>query len=108
MMDILLLFPGFIGALIIVFCYECKIRRTEPMNKVHFYVTCDNVLYKKNPVYILWIGKPIKKSSNLYTRTSKSLGIASDDTFYNYGLNIDDFADMEVGEIREVFINMED
>ena len=56
----------------------------------------------------MWIGKPIKKISNLYTKTSKSLGIASDDTFYNYGLNIDDFADMEVGEIREVFINMED
>lgn len=107
-MNILLISSGFILAFIIALCYEYKIRRTKPRNKVHFYVTCDNVLYKKNHVHILWIGKPIKKSSNLYTRTSKSLGIASDDTFYNYGLNIDDFADMEVGEIREVFINMED
>lgn len=28
--------------------------------------------------------------------------------FYLWGLNLDDFADMEEGEIREVFINLED
>ena len=28
--------------------------------------------------------------------------------FYLWGLNLDDFADMKEGEIREVFINLED
>ena len=28
--------------------------------------------------------------------------------FKKFGLNPDDFADMKVGEIREVFINLED
>lgn len=107
-MNILLLFPGFIIAFIVVLCYECKIKRTEPRSKVHFYVTCENVLYKNSYVHILWMGRPIKKSSNLYTGSSKSLGIAFDDNFYNFGLNIDDFADMQVGEIREVFLNLED
>ena len=37
-MNILLIFPGFIVSLIIVLYYECKIRRAEPKNKVHFYV----------------------------------------------------------------------
>ena len=40
-MNILLVFPGFIVAFIIVFYYERKIRRTEPRNKVHFYVARD-------------------------------------------------------------------
>lgn len=50
-MNILLISSGFILAFIIVFCYECKIRRTEPMNKVHFYVARD-----KDGKLLLYIG----------------------------------------------------
>ena len=92
--------------IIIVFYCEFIIRREARMNKVHFYVTCENVLYKNNYVHVLWMGKPIKKCSNLYTGSSESRGIAFDDSFYKFGLNIDDFADMKVGEIREVFIKL--
>ena len=34
--------------------------------------------------------------------------ICSAPYFYRYNLNPDDFADMKVGEIREVFLNLED
>ena len=39
-MNILLIFPGFIIAFVIVLCYERKIRK--PKNKVHFYVARNN------------------------------------------------------------------
>ena len=43
MMNILLVFPGFIVAFIIVLCYEYKIRNlsAKPKNNVHFYVAKD-------------------------------------------------------------------
>lgn len=52
-MNLLLIFPGFIVAFIIVLYYERKIRRTEPRNKVHFYVArdVDNSL-------CIYLGKP--------------------------------------------------
>ena len=34
--------------------------------------------------------------------------ICSNDFFKKFGLNTDDFADMKEGQIREVFINLED
>lgn len=42
-MNILLIFPGFIVAFIILFCYEYKIKllKIESINKVHFYVARD-------------------------------------------------------------------
>ena len=57
-MSILLLFTGFIIAFAILFYYEYKIRqirRTEPKNKVHFYVARDKI----GDLY-LYMGKPIK------------------------------------------------
>ena len=62
-MNILLLFPGFIVALIIVFCYEYKIRNLSAQlrNKVRFYVGRD-----KNGVLWLYIGKPFKYN-NIFT-----------------------------------------
>ena len=38
---------------------------------------------------------------------SKSSMIALDVTFHVFGLNINDFADMKEGDIREVFLNIE-
>ena len=64
----------------------------EPRNKVRFFmerVISDN--------YVLYI----EGKNRLYS-------IASARLFENFGLNPDDFADMKKGEIREVFINLED
>ena len=92
-MNILLIFPGFIIALIIVLYYEYKIRRTEPKNNVRLYVKVleDNLLR-------LFIQK---KNGNLEL-------FAVTSSFTDFGLNPLDFYNMKAGEIREVFLNMED
>ena len=82
----------------------------EPRNKVRFYITyeatsCD----KKRHIYTLWMGKPNKIIDlDLYTSSQKSYVITLDVKFHDFGLNINDFADMKEGEIREAFINLED
>lgn len=92
-MNILLIFPGFIVALIIVLCYEFNIRRTEPKNNVRFYVKAleDNLPW-------LFIQK---KNGNLEL-------FAVTDSFTDFGLNPLDFYNMKAGEIREVFLNTKD
>ena len=65
----------------------------EPRNKVRFFVKkASNVTYR------------------LYFKDKDGhnslIGITEE--FYLWGLNLDDFADMKEGEIREVFINLED
>ena len=79
----------------------------EPRNKVRFFVTRDNDDTFRNPP-VLWVGVP-KKDSVWWsvTETSKPLAF-SEEGFKHYGLNYDDFANMKMGEIREVFINLED
>ena len=77
----------------------------EPRNKVRFFVTKDflggNTLH-------LWLGKPIKYEEK-WTATLKSAQcIGSDLCLLSFNLNPDDFADMKEGEIREVFLNLED
>ena len=65
----------------------------EPRNKVHFYVKRE---YGNR--FTLWVGKTI----------SISYFVFADWFFKEFNLNPDDFADMKEGEIREVFINLED
>ena len=77
----------------------------EPTNKVRFYVTKDflggNTLH-------LWLGKPIKYEEK-WTATLKSAQcIGSELCLFRFNLNPEDFADMKEGEIREVFLNLED
>ena len=77
-------------------------------NKVHFYVTCEKIYYRDETVYTLWIGKPYytehrRFESNVYGRP-----LAVNASFAEYNLNYSDFADMKEGEIREVFLNLED
>ena len=67
-------------------------KEKEPRNKVRFFVEKE-VFYS----YFLYIGN---KDGMCY--------ICSNDFFKKFGLNPDDFADMKEGEIREVFINLED
>ena len=64
----------------------------EPRNKVRFFV--ERVISDN---YFLYInGK------------DKQYPLASERLFKDFGLNPDDFADMKAGEIREVFLNLED
>lgn len=111
-MDILIILSGFIFACLVALIYEYKILQLRKIlkNKVKFYVTCEKFSYnKKHYVYTLWIGKPYKiiGLNTYYIATSKSSMIALDVTFHVFGLNINDFADMKEGDIREVFLNIE-
>ena len=64
----------------------------EPRNKVRFFV--ERVISDN---YFLYInGK------------DKQYPLASERLFKDFGLNPDDFADMKEGQLREVFINLED
>ena len=68
-------------------------KQGEPVNRVHFYVKRE---YGNR--FTLWVGKTI----------SISYFVFADWFFKEFNLNPDDFADMKEGEIREVFINLED
>ena len=68
-------------------------KQEEPVNRVHFYVKRE----RRNR-FTLWVGKTI----------SSSYFVFADRFFKYFNLNPDDFADMKVGEIREVYINLED
>ena len=103
-MNILLLFPGFIVAFIIVFCYEYKIRNlhTQLRNKVRFYVARD-----MSGSLWLYMGKPIR-FEKFFACGHGQILVSSDD-FPKYGLNIHDFDNLKwEDEPVEVFINMED
>ena len=79
----------------------------EPRNKVRFYVTCE-VNYRGEIIRTLWIGKPYYTEDKRFTSHIWSSILAVNESLGLYGLNYSDFADMKVGEIREVFLNLED
>ena len=72
---------------------EPRNKKKEPMNKVRFYVKADidNIPW----LYIQ------KKNGDLEL-------VASNNGFKDFGLNPLDFTEIKEGEIREVFINLED
>ena len=101
-MNILLIFPGFIIAFIIVFCYEYKIRNLsiKPKNNVHFYVARD-----KNETLWLYLNKPGRASRSFIS----SYNAVHSGGFESLGLNADDYKDLRwEDEPIEVFLNMED
>ena len=64
----------------------------EPRNKVRFFVE-----------------KEVSNRYLLYIKNKEGICyICSDNSFKKFGINLDDFADMREGEIREVFLNLED
>lgn len=102
-MNILLVFPGFIVAFIIVFYYERKIRRTEPRNKVHFYVARD-----KHGKLWLYLNKPIR-FDDIWVSCKQGCSLCIGEVFKNIGLNEADYKDLEwEDEPIEVFLNLED
>ena len=106
-MNILLIFPWFIIAFAILFYYEYKIRqirRTEPMNKVHFYAARD----MDGSIY-LYLGKPQRRSYSFVSsyRTCSTF-MVNKNRFKDFGLNPDDFKNLKwEDEPIEVFLKLE-
>lgn len=88
-------FITFIMGAVFMFIAVCTVamnKLREPRNRVRFFVkkeTSEN--------YLLYI----KGKDKLYYIVQSSF-------LKKFGLNPEDFADMKVGEIKEVFINLED
>ena len=94
-MNILLVFPGFIIAFVIVLYYERKIR--EPKNNVHFYLARD-----KSGELWLYIGKP-------YFCNDEKVCYLIGNSFEDFGLNENNYANLKWDdEPVEVFVNMKD
>ena len=82
-----------IGAvfMLIAVCVVAMDKEKEPRNKVRFYIrktTKGNILSLKNKIGLLIISIDIE--------------------FEDFGLDPDDFADMKEGELREVYLDLED
>ena len=93
--------------LLVLFCIGSMAKDKEPRNKVRFFVTKDSNYTNRLK---LWLGKP-EWSENVVSWISRSKYvhfICNDYYFEFYKLNPEDYADMKEGEIREVFINLED
>ena len=79
----------------------------EPRNRVRFFVTKENNYSSR---VLLWLGKP-EWDKNIVSWIARSRYvhyICNDYYFEHYKLNPADFIDMKEGEIREVFLNLED
>ena len=94
---------------IIIIVAICKAKK--PRNKVRFFVTQEYGVHCLK----LWMGKPELNEKLKWVSRSDTVHFLCDDfyignrnLFENYNLNPNDFADMKEGEIREVFINMDD
>ena len=102
-MNILLIFPGFIIAFIIVLYYESEIRQTEPRNKVHFYVARD-----RNGELCLYLGKPFRGRYAYRTKSDCVIHL----NWLNikkYGLNEHDYNNLKwEDEPKEVFLHLKD
>ena len=101
---------GFIVGAMLMMCAIGMVaiqKDKEPRNKVRFFVTRGNL--GGHPL-VLWLGKPIwnkvKKEWEMPFRYVQC--ICSAPYFYRYNLNPDYFADMKEGEIREVYLDLED
>ena len=90
-----------------LFCIGDMVKDKEPRNNVRFFVTKGNN-YSNH--MLLWLGKPEwnKNTVSWIARSKYVHFICNDYYFERYKLNPADFADMKVGEIREVFIDLED
>lgn len=80
-------------------------KEREPRNKVHFYIAKPSGYY----MYYLYLGKPRRVFSNRkFIFKSARNGRFITDNITDYNLNPSDFGYMETGEIKEVFLNLED
>ena len=107
-MNILLIFSGFLIALVLLYEYRIRlIYKGRNKNKVHFYVTCE-LNYRGEIIRTLWLGKPYYTKDKRFASDMWSRILAINGSFVGYNLNYSDFEDMKNGEIREVFLNLEE
>lgn len=79
----------------------------EPRNKVRFFVVKCRDICSDN--IELWIGKlEWNERIRRWIPSTGSRFLSPVYDFKDFNLNPDDFVDMKEGEIREVFINLED
>ena len=83
----------------------------KPKDNVHYYVTKNRnhtELYRNHTE--LWLGKPEwnRRLGVWYAGAKHAISVCHDYNFEDYKLNLGDYLDMKNGEIREVFINLED
>ena len=78
-----------------------------PKNKVHFYVSCEVTEYG-DIIRTLWLGKPYYTKEKNMSPHFYGHAIAYNSSLSFFNLNYSDFEDMKNGEIREVFLNLED
>ena len=76
-------------------------------NKVHFYITC-GLNSIQEIIYILWLNKPRYMKSGEWKGNSRCKMIDFNKFIINYGIEYDDFSNMKEGEIKEVFLDLED
>ena len=77
----------------------------KPRNKVRFYIAKPSGYY----MYYLYLGKPRRIFSNgKFMFKSAHNGRFITDNIIDYGLNPRDYDDMKIGDIKEVFLNLED
>lgn len=125
-MNLLLILPGFIVAFASILLYELDRRKlckelslykklsslyrklsSSSKNNVHFYVTCE-LNHRDEIIYTLWIGEPYYTEDKGFVSDAWSSILAVNESFVSYNLNYSDFKDMKIGEIKEVFINLND
>ena len=105
-MNILLIFPGFALAFILIFCYEYRIRliKTKPKNNIHFYVARD-----MDGELWLYIGKPFRGNSIFCSSVGDRYFAVTSHNFNSFGLNENDYKNLRwEDEPVEVFLNTGD
>lgn len=81
--------------------------KNKPINKVHFYVTCE-LDSRGEIIHTLWLSKPCYTKDKKFVAGAWCRLLAINTTFAFYNIAYSDFEDMKNGEIREVFLNLED
>lgn len=103
-MNILLIFPGFILAFIVVLCYEYTIKNIYKTikNDVHFYMARD-----KDWELYLYLGKPLRNYDEFIGDINKGSIVLTGYHFNKFGLNKNDYAKLKwEDEPIEVSVHM--
>ena len=99
---------GAIGTLVgIITGISVEKYKQKSINHVHFYVTCE-LNHRGEIIRTLWLGKPYRAEDGHFKSNIWSSILGVNESFVSYNLNYSDFEDMKEGEIREVFINLDD
>lgn len=98
---------GFIVGAMLMMCAIGMVaiqKDKKPRNKVRFYIAKPSKYYE-----YLYLGKPRRIFSNgKFLFKSARNGRFITDNIIDYGLNPRDYDDMKIGDIKEVYINLED